>query len=76
MRYAVEASGHEVELAAFADHLKGLVVVTAHFDSAADAELFEPQPFRAVGLHYRDFHQVEDAEVIAALDSVAAEGAP
>jgi putative phosphoribosyl transferase len=29
--------------------------------------LVEPQPFRAVGLHYLDFHQVEDAEVLAAL---------
>jgi putative phosphoribosyl transferase len=30
--------------------------------------LAEPDPFRAVGLHYVDFHQVEDSEVIAALD--------
>ncbi len=29
--------------------------------------LAEPEPFRAVGLHYADFHQVEDDEVIAAL---------
>lgn len=31
--------------------------------------LAEPQPFRAVGLHYRDFHQVADDEVIEALAS-------
>lgn len=29
--------------------------------------LAAPAPFRAVGLHYRDFHQVEDDEVVAAL---------
>jgi putative phosphoribosyl transferase len=29
--------------------------------------LAEPHPFRAIGLHYVDFHQVSDAEVIAAL---------
>jgi putative phosphoribosyl transferase len=32
--------------------------------------LAEPDPFRAIGLHYVDFHQVEDREVVAALDSV------
>jgi putative phosphoribosyl transferase len=30
--------------------------------------LAEPSPFRAIGLHYRDFEQVSDAEVIAALE--------
>lgn len=29
--------------------------------------LSEPDPFRAIGLHYVDFHQVEDEEVIEAL---------
>jgi putative phosphoribosyl transferase len=29
--------------------------------------LAEPYPFRAIGLHYVDFHQVSDDEVIAAL---------
>jgi len=29
--------------------------------------LREPQPFRAVGMHYIDFHQVPDQEVIALL---------
>jgi putative phosphoribosyl transferase len=42
--------------------------------------LAEPEPFRAIGLHYRDFHQVSDAEVIAALDEAhaaqAGSGAP
>jgi putative phosphoribosyl transferase len=33
--------------------------------------LAEPQPLRAVGLHYVDFHQVSDAEVVAALDAAA-----
>ena len=33
--------------------------------------LAEPQPFRAVGLHYLDFHQVEDGEVQAALTAAA-----
>jgi len=31
--------------------------------------LAEPEPFRAIGLHYDDFHQVSDAEVIAALQA-------
>jgi putative phosphoribosyl transferase len=35
--------------------------------------LAEPYPFRAIGLHYVDFHQVSDEEVIAALDAVGAE---
>jgi putative phosphoribosyl transferase len=35
-----------------------------------------PEPFRAIGLHYRDFHQLEDAEVLRILSSVQAEGAP
>jgi len=30
--------------------------------------LAEPYPFRAIGLHYEDFEQVSDEEVIAALD--------
>ncbi len=30
--------------------------------------LAEPDPFRAIGLHYEDFTQVSDDEVIAALD--------
>jgi putative phosphoribosyl transferase len=30
--------------------------------------LAEPSPFRAIGLHYRDFEQVSDAAVIAALE--------
>jgi putative phosphoribosyl transferase len=34
--------------------------------------LAEPEPFRAIGLHYVDFHQVSDEEVIAALESAAA----
>jgi putative phosphoribosyl transferase len=33
--------------------------------------LAEPEPFRAIGLHYDDFHQLDDAEVLAALDAVA-----
>lgn len=32
--------------------------------------LAQPRPFRAVGLHYQDFHQVSDAEVLAALPEV------
>ena len=34
--------------------------------------LAEPEPFEAVGLHYADFHQVSDAEVIAVLDALTA----
>lgn len=34
--------------------------------------LVEPRPLRAVGLHYLDFHQLEDAEVIRLLDAAAA----
>lgn len=29
--------------------------------------LSQPEPFRAIGLHYDDFHQLEDAEVMEAL---------
>lgn len=36
--------------------------------------LAEPDPFRAIGLHYVDFHQVSDEEVLAAL--AAAPAAP
>ena len=32
--------------------------------------LAEPFPFHAIGLHYVDFHQVSDDEVLAALDAV------
>jgi len=35
------------------------------------AYLLAPEPFFAVGLHYGDFAQVEDGEVIAALDRAA-----
>jgi putative phosphoribosyl transferase len=34
--------------------------------------LAEPDPFRAIGLHYADFHQVSDEEVIATLDAAQA----
>lgn len=30
--------------------------------------LSQPEPFHAIGLHYDDFHQVEDAEVLRALE--------
>jgi putative phosphoribosyl transferase len=33
--------------------------------------LAEPEPFRAIGMHYGDFHQVSDDEVLAALDDAA-----
>jgi len=33
--------------------------------------LEQPHPFHAIGMHYDDFHQLEDDEVIAALDCVA-----
>ncbi|MBL8351681.1 MAG: phosphoribosyltransferase [Burkholderiaceae bacterium] len=38
--------------------------------------LAEPYPFEAIGLHYRDFHQVPDAEVLAALAAAAAPDKP
>lgn len=34
--------------------------------------LAEPQPLHAVGMHYLDFHQVSDAEVLQSLDALAA----
>ncbi len=37
--------------------------------------LSQPYPFRAIGEHYADFHQVSDDEVLAALASSAAEPA-
>ncbi len=33
--------------------------------------LAEPEPFHAIGMHYDDFHQVSDDEVLAALDEAA-----
>ena len=33
--------------------------------------LAQPEPFHAIGLHYADFHQVPDEEVLAVLDSLA-----
>lgn len=36
--------------------------------------LAEPVPFRAVGLHYGDFHQVSDEEVVRALREAAPDG--
>jgi putative phosphoribosyl transferase len=33
--------------------------------------LAQPSPFHAVGLHYADFHQVDDDEVLAALQDAA-----
>lgn len=38
--------------------------------------LAEPEPFRAVGLHYADFPQVGDDEVVAALASAEPRSAP
>ncbi len=38
--------------------------------------LAEPEPFHAIGLHYADFHQVSDDEVMAALDAVASPWTP
>jgi putative phosphoribosyl transferase len=37
--------------------------------------LAEPDPFRAIGLHYRDFEQVGDDQVIALLDAAAGSAA-
>jgi putative phosphoribosyl transferase len=34
--------------------------------------LAEPEPFDAIGLHYRDFHQISDDEVLDALDAANA----
>lgn len=34
--------------------------------------LAEPEPFHAIGLHYDDFHQLGDDEVLAALDAANA----
>jgi putative phosphoribosyl transferase len=31
--------------------------------------LAEPSPFFAIGLHYADFHQVDDSEVMAAMEA-------
>ncbi len=37
--------------------------------------LAEPEPFRAVGMHYADFHQVDDDEVVASLAAALQPGA-
>lgn len=37
--------------------------------------LSEPSPFHAIGLHYSDFHQISDDEVLAALASTRRPGA-
>ncbi|WP_332748432.1 phosphoribosyltransferase [Hydrogenophaga sp.] len=48
----------------------------AELDDEVDAVvcLLEPRPFRAIGLHYRDFHQLGDDEVCAALNAANAGG--
>ncbi len=38
--------------------------------------LAEPSPFSAVGRFYRDFHAVEDDEVLAAMAAAADDGHP
>jgi putative phosphoribosyl transferase len=38
--------------------------------------LVQPEFFRAVGLHYRDFHQIEDDEVVEALAHSGAASPP
>jgi putative phosphoribosyl transferase len=38
--------------------------------------LHQPEPFHAIGLHYDDFHQVGDDEVLAALDDAAGRARP
>lgn len=61
-----------------------LAVPVAPADTVAQLEpevdllvcLATPEPFHAVGLHYRDFHQVDDREVIAALAAAAASPSP
>jgi len=35
-----------------------------------------PEPFIAIGLHYADFHQLEDREVVAAMDEAAGWSSP
>ena len=52
-----------------------LAVPVAPVDTVSDLSplvdelvcLATPEPFRAIGLHYRDFHQLEDDEVLAIL---------
>ena len=48
-------------------------VAALHSESDADEVLCLEQPaaFRAIGLHYREFHQVSDEEVVAALAAAA-----
>ena len=54
-----------------------LAVPVAPSDTLADLRaevddivcLATPEPFHAIGLHYDDFHQVPDEEVLAALDA-------
>ena len=38
--------------------------------------LAEPHPFHAIGLHYVDFHQLSDDEVLAALEAASRPGLP
>jgi putative phosphoribosyl transferase len=35
-----------------------------------------PEPFIAIGLHYADFHQLDDREVVAAMDEAAGWSSP
>ena len=49
------------------------IVLHAGVGSLETGELPTPEPFRAVGLWYRDFAQTTDAEVIALLDRAARE---
>jgi putative phosphoribosyl transferase len=50
------------------------------FELSSEADrvvcLSQPSPFHAVGLHYVDFHQVDDDEVLAALQQASAQAGP
>ncbi|HSQ73676.1 MAG TPA: phosphoribosyltransferase [Rubrivivax sp.] len=56
-----------------------LAVPVAPSDTVAELQheadevvcLSQPEPFHAIGLHYVDFHQVPDSEVLAALAAAA-----
>lgn len=72
MRAALRALRHAkpaaVVLAVPVAAIESLALLTGEADCIVC--LLQPAWFGGVGAHYRDFHQVEDEEVLAALESV------
>ncbi len=58
----------ELAVAAVVDGGQPEIVIDDEIERRRIVCLAEPSPFRAIGLHYADFEQIGDEEVIAALE--------